>query len=139
MRLCEHVLMANRKLRSAVNLIAGMIAMLAPKNGVSDVAQLKGKTVAALQSTGTYRMVRALIKDGQVFHRCAVNSINSKAYASGTSTEVGRVTAIYGKTRASASAPWVYGWVIHSHQPKLPDGSYGARVFHVTACPTGGC
>ena len=84
-------------------------------------------------------MVRALIKDGQVFHRCAVNSINSKAYASGTSTEVGRVTAIYGKTRASASAPWVYGWVIHSHQPKLPDGSYGARVFHVTACPTGGC
>ena len=42
---------------------ANMIAMLAPKSGVSDVAQLKGKTVAALQSTGTYRMVRALIKE----------------------------------------------------------------------------
>jgi NitT/TauT family transport system substrate-binding protein len=42
---------------------ANMIALLAPKNGVSDVAQLKGKTVAALQSTGTYRMVRALIKE----------------------------------------------------------------------------
>lgn len=42
---------------------ANMIALLAPKNGVTDVAQLKGKTVAALQSTGTYRMVRALIKE----------------------------------------------------------------------------
>lgn len=42
---------------------ANMIALLAPKNGVNDVAQLKGKTVAALQSTGTYRMVRALIKE----------------------------------------------------------------------------
>jgi NitT/TauT family transport system substrate-binding protein len=42
---------------------ANMIAMLAPKTGVSDVSQLKGKTIAALQSTGTYRMVRALIKE----------------------------------------------------------------------------
>jgi NitT/TauT family transport system substrate-binding protein len=42
---------------------ANMIALLAPKSGVSDVAQLKGKTIAALQSTGTYRMVRALIKE----------------------------------------------------------------------------
>jgi NitT/TauT family transport system substrate-binding protein len=42
---------------------ANMIAMLAPKDGVSDVAALKGKTIAALQSTGTYRMVRALVKE----------------------------------------------------------------------------
>lgn len=42
---------------------ANMIALLAPKSGVSDVSQLKGKTIAALQSTGTYRMVRALIKE----------------------------------------------------------------------------
>lgn len=42
---------------------ANMIAMLAPKGGVSDVSQLKGKTIAALQSTGTYRMVKALIKE----------------------------------------------------------------------------
>src|SRR5882757_8023014 len=42
---------------------ANMIALLAPKSGVSDVANLKGKTIAALQSTGTYRMVRALIKE----------------------------------------------------------------------------
>jgi NitT/TauT family transport system substrate-binding protein len=42
---------------------ANMIALLAPKTGVNDVAALKGKTIAALQSTGTYRMVRALIKE----------------------------------------------------------------------------
>jgi NitT/TauT family transport system substrate-binding protein len=46
---------------------ANMIAMLAPKSGVSDVMQLKGKTIAALQSTGTYRMVRALIKEADGF------------------------------------------------------------------------
>lgn len=84
-------------------------------------------------------MVRSIMKDGQVFHRCAVKSINSVAYGYGTSTVVGRVTAIYGKTRASSDGPWVYGWMIHSHQPKLPDGSFGARVFHVTSCPDTGC
>ena len=42
---------------------ANMIALLAPRSGVSDVAALRGKTIAALQSTGTYRMVRALIKE----------------------------------------------------------------------------
>ena len=46
---------------------ANMIALLAPKSGVSDVSQLKGKTIAALQSTGTYRMVRALIKEAFSF------------------------------------------------------------------------
>lgn len=84
-------------------------------------------------------MVRSLIREGQVFHRCGVASINSVAYASGTSTVVGRVTAIYGKTRASSDGPWVYGWTIHSHQPLLADGTYGPRVFHVIACPDTGC
>jgi NitT/TauT family transport system substrate-binding protein len=42
---------------------ANMIALLAPKAGVDDVSKLKGKTIAALQSTGTYRMVRALINE----------------------------------------------------------------------------
>jgi NitT/TauT family transport system substrate-binding protein len=42
---------------------ANMIALLAPKTGVDDVSGLKGKTIAALQSTGTYRIVRALIKE----------------------------------------------------------------------------
>jgi len=42
---------------------ANMIALLAPKARIADVPSLKGKTIAALQSTGTYRMVRALIKE----------------------------------------------------------------------------
>jgi len=42
---------------------ANMISLLAPKTGVADVSQLKGKTIAALQSTGTYRMVRALVSE----------------------------------------------------------------------------
>ena len=46
---------------------ASMIALLAPKSGVADVGALKGKTVAALQSTGTYRMVKALIKEANGF------------------------------------------------------------------------
>ena len=84
-------------------------------------------------------MVRSLIKDGQPFYRCRVESIDSKAYARKSTTEIGRVTAIYGKTRASKDGPWIYGWAIHSHRPKLADGSYGPRVFHVTACPDKGC
>jgi NitT/TauT family transport system substrate-binding protein len=46
---------------------ADMIALLTPKSGVSHVPGLKGKTIAALQSTGTYRMVRALIKEAFKF------------------------------------------------------------------------
>jgi NitT/TauT family transport system substrate-binding protein len=46
---------------------ANMIALLAPKAGADDVSKLKGKTIAALQSTGTYRMVRALIKEAYGF------------------------------------------------------------------------
>ena len=75
-------------------------------------------------------MVRTIMRDGQVFHRCAVKSINSIAYAPNSKKEVGRVTAIYGKTRASADAPWLYGWVIHSHRAKTSNG-YGARTYHL--------
>jgi len=46
---------------------ANMIALLTPKSGVDEIAKLKGKTIAALQSTGTYRMVRALIKEAFEF------------------------------------------------------------------------
>ncbi|MCK1323868.1 MULTISPECIES: ABC transporter substrate-binding protein [unclassified Bradyrhizobium] len=42
---------------------ANMIALLGAKGGVDHVSQLKGKTIAALQSTGTYRMVKALINE----------------------------------------------------------------------------
>ena len=84
-------------------------------------------------------MVRALVKEGQTFYRCGVASIDSIAYAPDSATEVGRVTAIYGKTRSSAGGPWVYGWTIHSHRARNSDGTYGARVFHVSACPNTGC
>jgi hypothetical protein len=75
-------------------------------------------------------MVRALIRDGQPFYRCAVQPIDGIAYAPGTATEIGRVTAVYGKTRASADGPWVYGWTVFSHRSKVA-GGYGAAVLHM--------
>jgi hypothetical protein len=83
--------------------------------------------------------VRVLLQDGQPFHRCAVDSIDSIAWAKGSAEEAGRVTAIYGKTRASDDSPWVYGWTIHSHRAKNEDGSYAPRVYHVLDCPDAGC
>src|ERR1035437_6812521 len=40
-----------------------MINIVAPANGPSNVKQLAGKTLAALQSSGTYRLTKALIKE----------------------------------------------------------------------------
>jgi hypothetical protein len=82
--------------------------------------------------------VRALIVEGQRFLRCAVESIDSIAYAKGTDDEAGRVTAIYGKTRASDDSPWIYGWTIHSHRARNDDGTYAPRVYHVW-CADEGC
>lgn len=82
--------------------------------------------------------VRALLVDRQPFLRCAVDSIDSVAYGKGTSEEVGRVTAIYGKTRTSDDAPWVYGWTIHSHRARNSDGTYAPRTYHFS-CPERGC
>ena len=42
---------------------ASMINIVAPGNGVNSIKELKGKTVAAPQSTGTYRMTRAIVKE----------------------------------------------------------------------------
>jgi NitT/TauT family transport system substrate-binding protein len=42
---------------------AEMIGILAPKSGAADIPALKGKVFAGLPSTGTYRMVTALIKE----------------------------------------------------------------------------
>jgi NitT/TauT family transport system substrate-binding protein len=42
---------------------AHMINIVVPKNGVTSIKQLEGKTLAAPQSTGTYRMTRAIIKE----------------------------------------------------------------------------
>ncbi len=75
-------------------------------------------------------MVRSLLRDGQEFYRCPVKAINSVAYDNNSTRVIGRVTAIYVKTRASAAGPWLYGWMIASHARKLPDGSYGTTVNH---------
>src|SRR3974377_236716 len=42
---------------------AEMISILARKDGPKNVAGLKGKVLAAPQSTGTYRMTKAVVKD----------------------------------------------------------------------------
>jgi NitT/TauT family transport system substrate-binding protein len=40
-----------------------MINILVPANGARTLEELKGKTIAATQATGTYRVTRALLKD----------------------------------------------------------------------------
>jgi NitT/TauT family transport system substrate-binding protein len=40
-----------------------MISIVAPGNGVDSIKALEGKTLAAPQSTGTYRLTRAIIKE----------------------------------------------------------------------------
>lgn len=40
-----------------------MINIVAPANGPNNVKELAGKTIAALQSSGTYRLTKALIKE----------------------------------------------------------------------------
>lgn len=42
---------------------AQMISIMAPKGGAKSIADLRGKTLAAPQSTGTYRMARAVVQD----------------------------------------------------------------------------
>lgn len=42
---------------------ADMINIVVPKNGVISIKQLEGKILAAPQSTGTYRMTRAIVKE----------------------------------------------------------------------------
>jgi hypothetical protein len=79
-------------------------------------------------------MVRSLIKDGQPFFRCRIETIDSKAYARGSSAEIGRVTAMYGMTRAGSDGPWIFGWAILSHRARLADGSYAPPVLHAIAC-----
>jgi hypothetical protein len=72
-------------------------------------------------------VVRALLKQGQEFQRCSgIESINSLAWgqnATSSTDPIGRVRVIYGKTRLSSNGPWLYGWAIHSHQTKVPDGN----------------
>lgn len=82
-------------------------------------------------TSGGGGMVRSIMRDGQPFLRCAVQPIDGIAWAPGTAQEAGRVTAVYGKTRASEDGPWVYGWTIFSHRARLPAGGYGPEVLHM--------
>ena len=77
-------------------------------------------------------MMRSLLRDGQELQRCPVKAINSVAYAKSSDRIIGEVTAIYVKTRASQSGPWLYGWMISAHRAKLPDGAFGPRVDHIS-------
>jgi hypothetical protein len=78
-------------------------------------------------------IVRSLIKDRQEFRRCGqIESINGLAWDEGASPSakpIGRVTAIYGKTRSSTAAPWLYGWVVYSHQCRASTNSDGSYVW----------
>lgn len=78
---------------------ANMIALLAPKSGVSDVAQLKGKIIAALQATGTYRMVKALIKEAHGF------DIEKEATIQNVDNPAASVTMVMAD-RADAGLSW---------------------------------
>jgi len=78
---------------------ANMIALLAPKGGVDNVSQLKGKTIAALQSTGTYRMVRALINEAFRF------DIEKEATIQNVDNPAASVTLLMAD-RADAALSW---------------------------------
>ena len=73
-------------------------------------------------------MVRSLIRDGQVFHRCDVDAIRMKSWDK-ESNENGDVVAIYGKTLREGN--WLFGWVTHSHRYTPPGGEPGPWVYHL--------
>jgi hypothetical protein len=70
--------------------------------------------------------IRALLRPGQIVHRCDVRSISSPAWDR-AGNEVGRVVAIY--ARAEFGAVDLYGWMVHSHLVKTDTG--WSRQMHV--------
>jgi hypothetical protein len=68
---------------------------------------------------GTFR---AMLQPGTIVTRCNVASYTTRAWAAGTSTVVGRVTAVYVRTVVGGTE--VYGWIMHSYQ-NLPAGKAG--------------
>lgn len=68
--------------------------------------------------------VRALLKDGQLVHRCAVESLRTPAWNL-KGRRVGWVVAIY--VRLPVGDDSLYGWIVHSHVITTPDG----RLDHV--------
>lgn len=71
--------------------------------------------------------VRTLLPPGQVVERCDVESIVNPAWDRDGSV-VGRVTAVY--VQVPIAGVDLYGWVVHSHQPREGDG-WGRRRMHL--------
>lgn len=67
-------------------------------------------------------VVRAVLPEGQVVHRCDVPSIKLDSVREDGSKN-GWVRAIY--VRAAVGDQWVYGWIVHSHSYE------GTTVYHV--------
>lgn len=76
-----------------------MINILAQANGAGSVAQLAGKTVSALQSSGTYRMTKALIKE---FHGIDLEKTSTVQNVDNPAAAVTLVMA----NRADAALSW---------------------------------
>jgi hypothetical protein len=72
--------------------------------------------------------VRALLADGQLVHRCAVESITTPAWDL-EGDLVGRVVAIYVRVPAGVGVD-LYGWIVHSHLVPDDSGRF-QRVMHL--------
>lgn len=78
---------------------AEMIAVLAPKSGISDLSQIKGKVFAGMQATGTYRMTKALIREVYGF------DIEKEATVQSVDNPAATVTLLMAD-RADAALSW---------------------------------
>jgi hypothetical protein len=70
--------------------------------------------------------VRALLRDGQIVHRCGVDALVTTAWNM-AGEEVGRVRAIY--VRVPLGVDDLFGWIVHSHL--IPDRHREIEVPHV--------
>jgi hypothetical protein len=71
-------------------------------------------------------VVRSLMRDGQVFHRCDVTTLTMNSVdANGTVN--GRVQAIYGKTHPANN--WIYGWIMYTHKAYFGYTDQGTGQF----------
>jgi hypothetical protein len=84
-------------------------------------------------------VVRSLMRQNQVFHRCDVGALHMNSVTTG-GTVNGTVVAVYGKTLQSGQ--WRYGWIMYSHKYNFSyvDQNTGGvvppnqTVYHVTNC-----
>ncbi len=77
-------------------------------------------------------MNRALVREGQVVHRCDVEAITYPSWDR-LGNPNREVVGIYVKTRQGGN--WLYGWVLHSHR-FLGDGMGGQKTFHLERRPS---